>query len=212
MEIVILLLLAYLLGAIPSGVIIGKVFFKKDIRDFGSGNIGTTNTFRVLGKQAGVVVLLADVLKGTLATLLPVLLSSNLNPLLCGLLAVIGHTFSVFIGFKGGKAVATSGGVILGFAPAFFVLVLIIFLICLYITSIVSFSSITAASLALLGVIFFPIFQVPILPERNWAFLVLATFFAGFIIIRHKENIKRIQAKTESTVSFGLNVLKMDKK
>ena len=104
MKIVILLAVAYLLGSIPSGVWIGKLFYGKDIRQFGSGNSGTTNTFRVLGKPAGIVVLLMDILKGTLATLLPTLFHlDNVNPLWFGVFAILGHTFPVFAGFKGAK-------------------------------------------------------------------------------------------------------------
>ena len=94
MKIVILLAAAYLLGSIPSGVWIGKLFYDKDIREFGSGNSGTTNTFRVLGKPAGIIVLLMDILKGTLATLLPTLFHlENVNPLWFGVFAILGHTF-----------------------------------------------------------------------------------------------------------------------
>lgn len=121
MKIVILLLVAYLLGSIPSGVWIGKLFFKKDIRQFGSGNTGTTNTFRVLGKPAGITVLLMDILKGTLATSLPYLFGlQGVNPLFFGVAAVLGHTFPIFANFKGGKAVATSAGMLLAYSPTFF--------------------------------------------------------------------------------------------
>ena len=104
MKIAVLLLVAYLLGSIPSGVWIGKIFYKKDIRNFGSGNSGTTNTFRVLGKPAGIIVLLMDILKGTLATCLPLLFQiDGINPLWFGVCAILGHTFPIFAGFKGGR-------------------------------------------------------------------------------------------------------------
>ena len=104
MKLILLLILAYLLGSIPSGVWIGKLFFKKDIRQHGSGNTGTTNTFRVLGKTAGIVVLLMDILKGTLATCLPMIFHlSGINPLWFGVCAILGHTFPIFAGFKGGS-------------------------------------------------------------------------------------------------------------
>ncbi|MEI5988570.1 glycerol-3-phosphate acyltransferase [Enterococcus termitis] len=124
MKFFVLLIIAYLLGSIPSGVWVGKLFFKKDLRQFGSGNTGTTNTFRVLGKKAGVAVLLMDILKGTLATSLPLLFSLNVNPLVFGVVAVLGHTFPVFANFKGGKAVATSAGMILAYNPAFLFILL----------------------------------------------------------------------------------------
>ena len=108
-----LLIVAYLIGSIPSGVWVGQLFYQKDIRNFGSGNMGTTNTFRVLGKKAGIVVFILDILKGTLATLLPIIFHLTINPLWFGLAAILGHTFPVFAKFKGGKAVATSAGMLL---------------------------------------------------------------------------------------------------
>ena len=113
------LILAYLLGSIPSGLWIGKIFFHINLREHGSGNTGTTNTFRILGKKAGIIVFAIDFLKGTLAVLLPTFFGiQGISPMVFGLLAVLGHTFPVFAGFKGGKAVATSAGVLLGFSPA----------------------------------------------------------------------------------------------
>ena len=99
------LILAYLLGSIPSGLWIGKVFFNINLREHGSGNTGTTNTFRILGKKAGIIVFAIDFLKGTLAVLLPTFFGiQGISPMVFGLLAVLGHTFPIFAGFKGGKA------------------------------------------------------------------------------------------------------------
>ncbi|SJZ38480.1 glycerol-3-phosphate acyltransferase PlsY [Pilibacter termitis] len=208
-----LLLLAYLFGSIPSGVWIGKKFFDVDIRQFGSGNIGTTNTFRVLGKRAGVVVLLCDMFKGTLATLLPVVFHvNNISPVVFGIFAILGHTFSIFVRFKGGKAVATSAGMLLGVAPMFFVYVMVIFTISLFLTSMVSFSSIAAAAFGFLGVLLFPVFHCPILANRDWLFTVLIVLLALFIVLRHRENIERMKKREENTIGFGLNLLKNGKK
>jgi glycerol-3-phosphate acyltransferase PlsY len=205
MKIAILLIVAYLLGSIPFGLWIGKYFYHINLREVGSGNIGTTNAFRALGTKGGVSVLILDALKGTLATLLPTIFGIHgVSPLLFGLLAIIGHTFPIFAGFKGGKAVATSAGLLLGYEPKFFVFVIAFFLIVLYLTSMVSFASIAAAIIAILGIAFFPTFHCFILPHRDWLFLLIIFIMAGFIIIRHKENIKRIKAGTENTVSFGL--------
>jgi glycerol-3-phosphate acyltransferase PlsY len=212
METFILLIVAYLLGSIPSGLWIGKKFYNKNIRELGSGNTGTTNTFRVLGIKAGVVVLLCDVLKGTLATLLPTIFGiHNVSPLIFGLLAIIGHTFPIFAHFKGGKAVATSAGLLLGYQPWFFVYMIVVFLITLYITSMVSFSSITAAIFAVLGVSFFPNFHFFVLPNRDWLLFAIILFLATFIIVRHKDNLKRIKNGTENTVNFGLNIFERKK-
>src|SRR3954451_1617107 len=100
-EYVVIVILAYLIGSIPSGLIIGKKFYGVDIRQHGSGNLGGTNTFRVLGVKAGLTVTSADILKGTLAAALPLFFQSDMHVLLAGIFAVVGHTYPVFAGFKG---------------------------------------------------------------------------------------------------------------
>lgn len=205
MKIAALMIVAYLLGSIPSGVWIGKMFFHKDIRKFGSGNTGTTNTFRVLGKKAGIVVLLMDILKGTLATCLPYLFGLSINPLLFGVCAVLGHTFPIFAGFKGGKAVATSAGMLLGYNPVFFLYSVIIFIIVLYITSMVSLSSMISATLITMSTFFLPYIAPSILPQFDWLLSLIAVALTTFIFVRHRENIGRIKNGTENRVPFGLN-------
>ena len=153
MKVIIFLIIAYLLGSIPTGLWIGKYFYGKNLRDYGSGNMGTTNTFRVLGPKAGSVTFMIDMLKGTLATILPMIFGvSGVTPLLFGFFAILGHTFPIFAGFKGGKAVATSAGILLGLAPLFLLYLLIIFTIVLYLSSMISLASVTAASMWLLSV------------------------------------------------------------
>ena len=206
MKIILLFIVAYLLGSIPSGVWVGKIFFKKDIREHGSGNMGTTNTFRVLGKTAGIVVLFMDILKGTLATALPVIFHvSSVNPLWFGVCAILGHTFPIFAKFKGGKAVATSAGMLLGFNPLFFLYSSAIFVISLYCTSMVSLTSMISAVLITLSTIFLPYIAPAILPEPNLLLTLIACGVSAFIFYRHKDNIKRIKNKTESRIPFGLN-------
>ena len=206
MKLILLLILAYLLCSIPSGVWIGKLFFKKDIRQHGSGNTGTTNTFRVLGKTAGIVVLLMDILKGTLATCLPMIFHlSGINPLWFGVCAILGHTFPIFAGFKGGKAVATSAGMLLGFNPVFFVYSCIIFIVSLFCTSMVSLSSMISAVLITLSTIILPYVAPVILAKPNWLLTIIAFLVSSFIFYRHKDNIKRIRNHTESRIPFGLN-------
>lgn len=206
MKLILLLILAYLLGSIPSGVWIGKLFFKKDIRQHGSGNTGTTNTFRVLGKTPGIVVLLMDILKGTLATCLPMIFHlSGINPLWFGVCAILGHTFPIFAGFKGGKAVATSAGMLLGFNPVFFVYSCIIFIVSLFCTSMVSLSSMISAVLITLSTIVLPYVAPVILAKPNWLLTIIAFLVSSFIFYRHKDNIKRIRNHTESRIPFGLN-------
>lgn len=208
----ILLFIAYLLGAIPSGLWIGQTFFNINIREHGSGNTGTTNTFRILGPKAGTIVFVIDFLKGTLAALLPLIFhAQGISPIVFGLMAVLGHTFPIFAQFKGGKAVATSAGILLGVAPAFCLYLVIIFVTSLYLTSMVSFSSVLAAALAILGALLFPAIGI-ILSSYDWLFTVIIVFLGLFVIVRHKENIQRILKKEENLVPFGLNLTKQKKR
>ncbi|WML48200.1 glycerol-3-phosphate 1-O-acyltransferase PlsY [Neobacillus sp. PS3-34] len=191
---IIILILAYLLGSIPSGLIIGKAFYGKDIRQHGSGNLGGTNTFRTLGKKAGIAVTLADILKGTLAASLPVLFHANdLNPLIPGVIAVVGHMYPVFAGFRGGKAVATSGGVLLFCAPDLFVTTLVMFILGLYTTKYVSLSSMIAALTSVLFAIFI---------SKDVPLIVVVSLLSLFVIYRHRANIKRIINKTEPKIKW----------
>lgn len=209
---IVLLILAYFLGSIPSGLWIGQIFFKINLREHGSGNTGTTNTFRILGKKAGMATFVIDFFKGTIATLLPLIFHvQGVSPLVFGLLAVIGHTFPVFAGFKGGKAVATSAGVIFGFAPLFCLYLAIVFFGTLYLGSMISLSSVTAALAAVLGVILFPLIGF-LLPSYDLLFVVIILALASLIIIRHKENINRIRNKTENLVPWGLNLTHQEPK
>ena len=206
MKTILLLVLAYLLGSIPSGLWIGKAFFNINLREHGSGKTGTTNTFRILGTKAGLVVFAVDFLKGTLAVLLPTIFGvTGISPMIFGLLAVLGHTFPIFAGFKGGKAVATSAGVLIGFSPVFLILLAIYFFASLYLTSMISFSSVTVAILASLGVLFLPLTGW-ILPSYDLIFTLIVLALATLIIIRHKDNIKRILDKNENIISWGKNI------
>ena len=110
---ILVIVLAYLLGSIPSAVIIGKVFFNVDIREHGSKNPGASNSLRVFGKKFAFIILIMDVSKGALAALLPLLFQLDLNPIYPGLAAVIGHCFPIFANFRGGKAIATTAGMLL---------------------------------------------------------------------------------------------------
>ncbi|MGO2084262.1 glycerol-3-phosphate 1-O-acyltransferase PlsY [Vagococcus sp.] len=212
MKLILLFFLAYMLGSIQSGVWLGKIFYHKDIRDFGSGNTGTTNTFRVLGKKPGTVVLILDILKGTIATLLPLWFNLSINPLWFGVAAILGHTFPIFGKFKGGKAVATSAGMLLAYSPTFFIYSFSLFIILLFITSMVSLSSMISAVAVTLSTIVLPLTFPIILSHQNWLLTILATLISIFIIYRHRDNIKRIKNGSESLVPFGLNYRKSIKK
>src|SRR5690625_4467280 len=142
MEYVIFGLIAYLLGSIPFALVVGKVGFNIDIRDHGSGNLGATNTFRTLGILAGSIVTVCDILKGTIATIIPLfIIGPESYPLIFGIFAVLGHTYPIFAKFKGGKAVATSGGIFLGVSPLLFIIMVATFIITLYLSKYVSLSS-----------------------------------------------------------------------
>ena len=202
------LILAYLLGSIPTGLWIGQIFFKKNLREYGSGNTGTTNTFRILGKTAGTVTFAIDFLKGTLATLLPLFLHINgISPMIFGLIAVLGHTFPIFAEFKGGKAVATSAGVVLGFSPLFFSYLIIIFIGTLYLGSMISLASIVVAGFAIISVLIFPLLGI-ILPSYDLLFTLIIILLASIILIRHRDNMERIKNKSENLIPWGINVTK----
>ncbi|MDA7027917.1 glycerol-3-phosphate 1-O-acyltransferase PlsY [Bacillus sp. CLL-7-23] len=192
MLIALLFVLAYLIGSIPSGLIVGKVAKGIDIREHGSGNLGATNAFRTLGIKAGSIVVVADILKGTLAAFLPVIMHIDVHPLFAGVAAVVGHMFPIFAKFKGGKAVATSGGVLLCYQPLLFLTMLIAFFLFLYITKYVSLSSILTG----LYTIVYSLFTKDILLVAVVAILTV------FVIYRHRTNIKRIINKTEPKIKW----------
>ncbi|TRZ38340.1 glycerol-3-phosphate 1-O-acyltransferase PlsY [Niallia circulans] len=199
MIIAILIILAYLIGSIPSGLIIGKAFYKIDIREHGSGNLGGTNSFRVLGKKAGFVVTFSDILKGTLATCLPLLLSLftdiqvNVNPLIFGVVAVIGHMYPIFAGFKGGKAVATSAGILLGHEPLMFLIIMVVFFLSLYLSKYVSLSSMIAGFAGL-------VYSIILWDDK--LLIVILAILTIFVVYRHRANIKRILNKTEPKITW----------
>src|SRR5690606_9855189 len=196
MDILLPVILAYLLGSIPSALWVGKIFYKTDIRTKGSGNLGATNTFRTLGIKAGIAVTVLDILKGTAATMIPLYMETNVHPLVFGVIAVIGHMFPIFAKFKGGKAVATSGGILLGYQWPLFIVAVVVLLIALKITKMVSLSSII---LAIVAVIYTLIYA---LNTGDYPFLIVIIILASFIIYRHRANIARIKAGTEPKVKW----------
>jgi glycerol-3-phosphate acyltransferase PlsY len=185
--------IAYLLGSIPSAVWIGKGFHNIDVREHGSGNAGTTNTIRVLGWITGIPVLLIDITKGWLAAMLPVFLHLaahgsalmiNLQ-MITGVVAIIGHIFPVFARFRGGKGVATVFGVFLALQPLLTLCSIGIFLIVLFITGIVSVSSMSAG-------ISFPVFLFLFFDTPSVFFKIFAVLVGIALIITHRKNIGRL--------------------
>ena len=189
-----LIILSYFFGAIPSGVWIGKAFKGIDVRDYGSKNSGATNSYRVLGAKLGIAVLIIDVLKG----FIPLYIASKFNLkyndlVILGLVAILAHTFSCFISFKGGKGVATSLGVFLFLAPVITLILLVIFILVVYFTKYISLGSITAAFLL-------PIFTF--FTHRDTYLFTLSVVIAIFVIYRHKTNISRLLSGTENKFKF----------
>ena len=194
MTLFLLMVLAYFMGAIPSGVWLGKIFKNIDVRDYGSKNSGATNSYRVLGAKLGIAVLIIDVLKG----FIPLYIASKFNLayndlVILGLVAILAHTFSCFISFKGGKGVATSLGVFLFLAPVITLILLAIFILVVYFTKYISLGSITAALLL-------PIFTF--FTHRDSYLFALSVIIAIFVIYRHKTNISRLLSGTENKFKF----------
>ena len=189
----ILMIIAYLLGSFPSALVIGKTFYNKDIRNYGSGNLGSTNAFRVLGKKGGAIVFILDILKGGLAFLIAKYAGATISPLIIAVFALIGHIYPIFANFKGGKAVATSAGIILFYSPLLFITLFIIFVITLKIWKMVSLSS-TIISIAAVFIVW--------LGNYDLTARIMLTIFAVFIIIKHIPNYKRILDGTENKASF----------
>ncbi|AXM90371.1 glycerol-3-phosphate 1-O-acyltransferase PlsY [Anoxybacillus ayderensis] len=190
---ILLMIIGYLLGSIPFALLVGKIGYGIDIREHGSGNLGGTNTFRVLGVKAGLIVTIADILKGTLAASLPVLFHVDVHPLLTGMFAVFGHTYPVFAQFRGGKAVATSGGVLLFYSPVLFMTMLAVFFLILYVSKYVSLSSMLTGVYATT----YAFIWTDDIPLR-----IVVTLLTLFVFYRHRANIKRILNKTEPKVKW----------
>ncbi|MCX7569785.1 glycerol-3-phosphate 1-O-acyltransferase PlsY [Tumebacillus sp. DT12] len=192
MTILVLLILSYLIGSIPTALIVGRLGYGVDIREHGSGNLGGTNTFRSLGIAPGVIVSAVDVLKGTLGAALPVLAGVDLHPIFAGIPAVLGHCYPVFAGFRGGKAVATSGGVLLFISPLLFVTGLLVFFLSLYAWKYVSLASMITGVYVHLFAIF-----------TDDKVLSLGTFILCLLVLyRHRSNIERIMNKTETRITW----------
>lgn len=200
------IILAYLLGSIASSVWIGKAFYGIDVRTRGSNNPGATNTFRVLGKTAGAIVLILDTGKGYLATSIPVILTyagivpdgyQREWPLVLGLAAVLGHLFPVFLKFKGGKGVATLLGMALALHPWAAIASIAIFVLTLFLSNYVSLSSLVAT-------LSFPLIQlvVPALKPVSDLYIVFGVTVFGLLVITHRENIRRLLGGKENKISL----------
>jgi len=205
LDIILLVLLAYLTGALPSAVWIGKIFYNIDVREYGSGNAGATNTFRVLGKIAGIPVLFMDIFKGWLSVKYVLLInhSSSLSPellfenqLAFGIAAVIGHLFPIYTGFRGGKGIATMLGILIGLEPFAALLSFFVFILVFLISRYVSLSSMIAS-------ITFPLIVIIFLNSTNESLNLFAIFVPVLSLITHQKNIERLITGNETRVKFG---------
>ncbi|MCA5003675.1 glycerol-3-phosphate 1-O-acyltransferase PlsY [Sphingobacterium bovistauri] len=199
-----IVILAYLFGSIPTAVWFGQAFYGVDVREYGSGNAGATNTFRVLGKKAGIIVMFVDIFKGWTATNLPYLLDSEIVgasdsihfvnfQLALGVIAVLGHLFPVFAGFRGGKGVATLFGMVIAIQPLAALCCVTVFLVCLIITHYVSLSSISAGFT-------FPISLALIIKTTVPSVMLYAIAICILILITHQKNIERLLKGKESKI------------
>ncbi len=204
----ILVLVAYLIGSIPFSYILGKIIKKKDIRAAGSGNIGTTNAYRVFGKAIGTTVLIFDTLKGGLIVFL---LQNNLifanldllHPMIYGFAAVLGHVFPVWLKFKGGKGVATSFGLILGYSPFLALAVLPVFIVIELFTRYVSVASVVSTIVALyagMGVYFGGKYD-----HYDLTFVIVCFIMVVLIFYKHKDNFHRIRQGVENKIKLDLS-------
>lgn len=203
MDFIIFGILAYLIGSIPTAIWVGRKKYNIDVREHGSGNAGATNTFRVLGKKAGIVVLSIDILKGFVATILPfVLLSYSWNndhlihlKIISGIVVVLGHIFPIYANFNGGKGVATSLGVILAIHPQAALICIGIFLLVFISTNYVSLGAIIAATA-------FPLLVEFVFHNQNFWLLIFCISLSLAVIILHHNNIKRLLDGTESKMNL----------
>jgi glycerol-3-phosphate acyltransferase PlsY len=186
--------LAYLVGSIPFGLIVGRVFYGVDVRQHGSGNVGTTNVFRVLGKKAGVVVMVLDILKGYLPAALAATLFNPWYAIFIAAAPVVGHMYSVFLKGSGGKGVATGAGVVLALAPLAFLICFATWIALILVTRYVSVASLTVAFLVPILVI---LFRDPLPYE------IAGVLVAAIVWWAHRGNIRRLLKGTESRANLS---------
>jgi glycerol-3-phosphate acyltransferase PlsY len=201
MKIVLIITICYLLGSIPFGYIVGKLFKKIDIREFGSGNIGATNAFRILGPSLASLVVIGDIGKGIFSIYLVKYLNidSSLVLTIAGLAVICGHDWSLFLGFKGGKGIATTFGVVFALNPTISILALIVGGVVVITTRYVSLSSICAI---------ISIFIFTILFKQPYEYIIFSAIVLVLGIFNHKDNIKRLKSKKERKIGEKIKIEK----
>jgi len=194
----------YLAGSIPASYIAGRMLKGIDLREQGSGNLGATNVFRTLGWQAALPVLLVDICKGVGAAAIGLFLlpswstMPDLTGLVCAVAAILGHSFSPFVGFKGGKGVATAAGAFLTLAPAAALAAIVVWSALLFATRIMSIASVAAATVLPVNLLVFELLQRD--RETRWATLILGTLIAVWVIVRHRPNLVRLREGKEKAL------------
>ncbi len=199
MNIILSIILGYLIGSVPFALIFGKVFGGIDVRQHGSGNLGGTNVIRLLGVKVGLPVILCDIGKGVLAAFIGTMLGGELFGLIAGICAVFGHFYPVFAGFKGGKGVATGAGIFIYLAPFQMLIVVSIFLLVLLIFGYVSLASIIGSAT---GIILFILPEFLTGMEINLGVRLGALLVGGFIIYKHRSNIKKLAIGEEKRTLY----------
>ena len=193
------IIISYLIGSFPSGLVIGKTFFKTDIREHGSGSLGGTNALRVLGKKGGLTVYVLDILKGGVAVFIAMQFVDvhHIHPLIVAIFSLVGHIYPVFAGFRGGKAVATSAGVILFYAPLLFLLLAVVFFGSLALLKMISLSSVLSSIVTALIA-----WTNPLNNHHFYGLVprIIFTLFMVLIVVKHIPNYKRIIAGTEPKI------------
>lgn len=206
---IIISIIAYLIGSVNFGVIISKKMAGFDVREKGSGNAGSTNVLRTVGKKAAAITLVCDILKGVVSVLIAVIVGKivkDINPAilveLAAFFVIVGHTFPVFFKFKGGKGVATSLGIVMLINWKIGLICLVFALAIMALTKMVSFGSISTAVLFAVLVLFANNFRDSFIVEFDLSFIVFAIALAALVIFNHRSNLKRIMSGTENKLSF----------
>ena len=206
---IIIAIIAYLIGSVNFGVIISKKMAGFDVREKGSGNAGSTNVLRTVGKKAAAITLVCDILKGVVSVLIAVIVGKivkDINPAilveLAAFFVIVGHTFPVFFKFKGGKGVATSLGIVMLINWKIGLICLVFALAIMALTKMVSFGSISTAVLFSVLVLFANNFRDSFIVEFDLSFIVFAIALAALVIFNHRSNLKRIMSGTENKLSF----------
>lgn len=202
-QLLLLLLLSFITGSIPTSIILGKIVKGIDIREYGSGNAGGTNVFRVLGWRPALIVVIIDIFKGWLPTAIYATVLFQGQPItnvgviqiLCGFCAVLGHTYTIFAGFRGGKGIGTLAGMLLALFPIALPLCIIVFIITLILTGYVSLSSILATVALPIILLVLPIFGIQ---QSTSSLLIFALLVPLFAIFTHRSNIVRLRNGTEN--------------